>query len=111
MRCPKIGISKGQREGIRMKEVIYDFEEFKAKVDIAKPLHHCCMRKATDKRGFFYRLTFRVYGIDKNNGHVLIFERQKRTTIAELEEHPKDYKEFVDEYAKPLGSTEGEWIP
>jgi hypothetical protein len=94
-----------------MKEIIYDIEEFKAKVDKTKPLHHCAMRKSIDQHGVFYRIIFRIYGIDKNNGHILIFETQKRTSIAELEQHPQDYKAFVQKYAKPLGSTEGAWMP
>jgi hypothetical protein len=94
-----------------MKEIIYDIEEFKAKVDETKPLHHCAMRKSVDQHGIFYRIIFRIYGIDKNNGHVLIFETQKRTTVTELEQHPKDYQNFVEKFAKPLGSTEGMWIP
>ena len=94
-----------------MKEIVYDIEEFKAKVDKAKPLHHYAMRKSIDQHGIFYRIIFRIYGIDKNNGHILIFETQKRTTIAEVEQHQKDYKAFVEKYAKPLGSTEGAWMP
>ena len=94
-----------------MKEIIYSFEEFKAKVDAAKPLHHRAMRKSIDQHGIFYRIIFRIYGIDKNSGHILIFETQKRTSIAELEQHPQDYKTFVEKYAEPLGSTEGAWQP
>jgi hypothetical protein len=94
-----------------MKEIIRDIEEFKAKVDKAKPLHHCAIRRSTDKNGIFYHIIFRIYGIDKNNGHILIFETQKRTTFMELEQHPQDYKKFVEKYAKPLGSTEGAYVP
>jgi len=94
-----------------MKEIVYDIKEFKAKVDEAKPVHHCAMRKSIDQQGVFYQIIFRIYGVDKNNGHVLIFEAQKRTTVAELEQHPKDYQKLVEEFAKPLGSTEGMWIP
>ena len=94
-----------------MKEIVYDIKEFKAKVDQAKPLHHCAMRKSIDQHGIFYRIIFRIYGIDKASGHVLIFGVQKRTTIAELEQHQKDYQKLVEKYAKPLGSTEGAWTP
>ena len=93
-----------------MKEVIYDFEEFKAKVDKAKPIHHDAIRKSIDKQGIFYQIVFRIYGIDKNNGNIIIFEAIKRTTIMEEKKHPEDYKNFVEKYAKPLGSTEGMWI-
>jgi len=92
-----------------MKEILYKYEEFKQRVDTTKPIHHAAKRKTRD--GFFYRLIFRVYGIDKNNGHILIFETQTNSTIADVEKHPNAYKRFVEKYAKPLGSTEGVWIP
>ena len=92
-----------------MREILYKFEEFKQRVNTAKPIHHAAKRKTRD--GFFYTLIFRIYGIDKNHGHVLIFETRKRTSIAELEQHPREYKAFVEKYAKPLGSTEGAWTP
>ena len=90
-----------------MKEIIRNFEEFKNRVDPSKPLHHQATRKTKD--GFFYILTFRIYGIDKNNSHILIFEDRKITTVTELEHHLQHYKTFVEKYAKPLGSTEGAW--
>jgi len=86
-----------------MKEIVYDIKEFKAKVDKAKPVHHCAMRKSIDQHGIFYRIIFRVYGIDKNNGHVLIFEAQKRTTVAELEQHPKDYQKTCGRVCQTFG--------
>lgn len=94
-----------------MKEILFNFNEFKERIDSAKPLHHCAMRKPIDKHGIFQRIVFRVYGIDKNNGHILIFETQKRTSIVELEQHPREYQKLVEQFAKPLGSTEGAWVP
>jgi len=94
-----------------MKEIIYDYNEFKSRLNPAKPIHHNGIRENTDKQGIFYRLRFRIYGLYKKDGHVLIFEAFKRTTLAEYENHKKDYDAFVEKFAKPLGSTEGEWIP
>jgi hypothetical protein len=91
-----------------MREILYKFEEFKQKVDTAKPIHHAAKRKTKD--GFFYKLIFRVYGIDKNNGHIIIFEVQANSTLADFERHPSEYRKFVEKYAKPLGSTEGAWL-
>ena len=94
-----------------MKEVIYDFEEFKAKVDTSIPVHHEGIRECIDKQGIFYRITFRMYAIDKDTGHILIFEAYKRTTIMEEKQHREDYLSFVEKFAKPLQSTEGKWMP
>jgi hypothetical protein len=93
-----------------MKEIVYDIEEFKARVDESKPLHHCAKCKSVDKYGVFYRIVFRIYGIDKKNGHIIIFEAQKRASVAEVQQHQKRYERFVEKYAEPLGSTEGMWI-
>jgi hypothetical protein len=92
-----------------MKEVVFDYEEFKAKVDMTKPLHHCCYSKCIDKRGIFYRLEFWITGIGKNGGHVVCYYAERRTTVAEKEADRKWYGEMVKRFAEPLGSTEGEW--
>lgn len=91
-----------------MKEILYKFEEFKQRVDTSKPIHHAAKRKTRD--GFFCTLIFRLYGIDKNNGHIIIFETQVNSTLADMERHPSEYKRFVEKYAKPLGSTGGAWL-
>ena len=94
-----------------MKEIIYDYDEFKNRLDSTKPIHHNGMRENVDKQGLFFRLRFRIYAMDKKDGHVLIFEAFKRTSLAEYEDHKKNYDDFVEKFAKPLDSTEGEWIP
>ncbi|MCW4047332.1 MAG: hypothetical protein NWE99_07200 [Candidatus Bathyarchaeota archaeon] len=94
-----------------MKEIIYSIEEFKAKIDPAKPLHHSATRKRMDPHGIFHSIIFRIYGIDKNAGHIVIFETQTPTTAAELKEQHIEYQRLVEQYAKPLGSTEGAWQP
>ncbi|MEM2972081.1 MAG: hypothetical protein QW270_06655 [Candidatus Bathyarchaeia archaeon] len=90
-------------------EVVYSFEEFKAKVDLAKPVHHCSYGKCIDKHGIFYRLEFLLCGIAKNDGHIICWVAKRRTTIGERESDKKWYNELVEKCAKPLGSTEGEW--
>jgi hypothetical protein len=92
-----------------LKEVVYDIEEFKAKVDTTKPVHHCAMRKSVDKYGVFYRIIFRIYGIEKNSSHILIFEAQEPIAMPELKQQWKVYEKLREKYAKPLGSTEGAW--
>lgn len=52
-----------------------------------------------------------MLSLDKKEGLVLIFEALKHTTLAEFESHKGDYDGFVEKFAKPLGSTEGEWLP
>lgn len=91
-----------------MKEVIYDFEEFKNAIDLQGPLHHVGERKCIDKQGIFYEIIFRIYGVSKKDGHIVIFEAMKRTTILEEKDHQKDYVAMVDKWAKPIHSTEGE---
>ncbi|MEM3788304.1 MAG: hypothetical protein QXN95_00345 [Candidatus Bathyarchaeia archaeon] len=92
-----------------MREIIRNFEEFKERADRAKPMHHSGTIIA--KGGFIHRLVFRIYGIDKHNGHVLIYETQKASPFAETEQLQREYGRLVEKYAKPLGSTEGAWVP
>jgi hypothetical protein len=107
-----------------MREVIFDIEEFKAKVDNAKPLHHAAWRKPLDREGIFYELTFRIYGISKNGSHILVYEAKNRISTLDIpsEFHKTNnafdnltlyvkakYEEFEQIVAKPLGSTEGKW--
>jgi hypothetical protein len=98
---------KKEREAYSMKEVICNFEEFKAKVDLNKPLHHSAAIIA--KEGFIQRLIFRVYGIDKDRSNILIFEYQKPSPLADVDQLQSDYRRLVEKYAKQLGSTEGAW--
>lgn len=34
-----------------MREIVYDFEEFRARVDRGKPIHHSCWHRLVDKYG------------------------------------------------------------
>ena len=94
-----------------MRELLYEYEEFKAKVDRSKPVHHRAVQKPLDKHGVFVSLVFQIYGLDRNNGHVLVFEAEKRASQADPETCRKAYREFAQKYAEPLGSTEGAWRP
>lgn len=94
-----------------MKEVIYDYEEFKNTIDTNQPIHHCGERKCIDKYGVFFEIIFRIFGIHKKKGHIVVFEARRRTTIMEEKNHQKDYLAMAEKWAKPLGSTEGELIP
>lgn len=106
-----------------MKEIVYDYNEFKAKADLTKPLHHHSIYECKDPHGITHWLSFRIYGISINGNHIIIFEEKHKFTIFEI---PKIYgngnvydrlnqwimdfyRNLVQKYAKPLGSTEGEW--
>ena len=106
-------------------EFVYSIDEFKAKVDMSKPLHHDAWRNSIDEHGIFYELTFRIYGISKK-GHVLVYESKARINTLDI---PKEYhktnnanqnlvlwvkdiyEKFAKETAIPLGSTPGRWEP
>ncbi|MEM3536679.1 MAG: hypothetical protein QXF44_02760 [Candidatus Bathyarchaeia archaeon] len=92
-----------------MKEILYNYEEFKNNVDTTKPIHHSA--KIKTRNGFFYQLIFRLYGVNKNNSNIIIFEAQKTSTFADPEQQQKEYLNFVEKYAKPFGSTEGALVP
>jgi len=115
-----------------MREIVYTFEDFKAKVDLSKPIHHDGWRDPIDEHGIFYCLTFRIYGISKNGGHILVYESKARVRV---DDYPKDFQfpkeveethnayakfdywckhlfeKFARETAIPLGSTAGRWEP
>ena len=95
-----------------MKEIVFDYGEFKRKVDVAKPIHHCLWRICVDKKhGVIYRLTFRLFGLSKEGNHILVWQTQRLTTISstDAKANKEWYSDIVKKYAEPLGSTEGEW--
>lgn len=105
-----------------MKEIVYCLEDFKERVDLSKPLHHDGWRDPIDEHGIFYKLTFRIYGVSKNGGHILIYESHAKVSTLDI---PKEYhrsnnaydnlnvwcrelfEKFARETAEPLGSTAG----
>lgn len=108
-----------------MKEVVYDFEEFKEYVDLSKQIHHQAVRKPIDRHGLIHELVFRMYGVSKD-GHLLVFEHRElldslnipkefcktHNAYKDLQIYAKHvYEKLVEKFAKPLGSTEGRWEP
>ncbi|MEM0111569.1 MAG: hypothetical protein QXU09_03070 [Thermoproteota archaeon] len=107
---------------IGVKEVIYSFDEFLEKVDLSKPLHHQGIYEFKDPNGFIHLLTFRIYGVSRSGGHVIVFEERHILTAFNIPEVYGDgslfnrmkrwaldfYQSLVEKYAKPLNSTEGE---
>ena len=97
-----------------MKEVVYDFEEFKAKVDLSKPIHHSAWVKVVDQYGVVRQLEFKIFGISESRGNIVVFEVRELFQGFGKEGNQKAkeiYEKFVEKYAKPLGSTEGRWEP
>ena len=90
-----------------LKEILHSYEEFKARVDSNRPIHHRAFSRMFS--GLFCRLVFRVYGIDKNNGGIVVFEVHRLFMTLDFEEQESVYRKLVEKYAKPLGSTEGAW--
>ena len=90
-----------------LKEILQSFEEFKARIDQGKPVHHRAFRRIFG--GLFCRLVFRIYGIDKNSGGIVIFEAHGMCMASDFGEKESAYRKLVEKYAKPLGSTEGAW--
>jgi len=90
-----------------LKEILHSYEEFKARIDSDKPIHHRAFRRIFD--GLFSRLVFRIYGVDKKSGGIVIFEAHRIFTTLDFEEQENAYRKLVEKYAKPLGSTEGAW--
>ena len=110
-----------------MKEIVYDFDEFKNKVSMGSPIHHSCVGRFADKQGILYNLTFRVYGVSRDGSHILIFETTRRLDTLSKGFNEKwtegDFhsrlniaiKDTLEElrktYAVPIGSTEGRLEP
>jgi len=90
-----------------LKEILHSYEEFKARIDLDKPIHHRAFRRIFG--GLFCRLVFKVYGIDKNDGGIVVFEVHRLFMTLDFEELESVYRKLVEKYAKPLGSTEGAW--
>jgi hypothetical protein len=109
-----------------MMEFCYKLEDFKSRVDLSKPLHHDFWREPLDKEGMFHQLIFRIYGISKNGGHIIVYETRLNVSTLDV---PKEYHKTGNAYenlrlwvkdlsekiskekAEPLGSTPGRWEP
>ena len=109
-----------------MMEFCYNYADFKLRVDFTKPLHHDFWREPLDKEGIFHQLIFRIYGISKNGGHIVVYETRLNVSTLDV---PKEYcktnnaydnmrlwvKDIAEriskEKAEPLGSTPGRWEP
>jgi len=95
-----------------MREIVYDFDEFRRKVDAGRGVHHDGDVEVLG--GCVYKVTFRVYGVSKG-GHVLVFE--VATIVNGLRRPEKTAEELIKEaldgleakYARPLNSTPGRW--
>jgi len=90
-----------------LKEILHSYEEFKARIDLDKPIHHRAFRRIFG--GLFCCLVFRVYGIDKNSGRIIVYEVHRMCMASDFGEQESAYRKLVEKYAKPLGSTEGAW--
>lgn len=96
-----------------LKEVVYDFDEFKKKVDTSRSVHHDADVKQI-LPPTVSKLVFRMYGVSKD-GHVLVFKKVR--VIDQLQHPEKEVGELVREaldelerqFSKPLGSTPGRW--
>ena len=95
-----------------MKEVVFDFEEFKERVNMEKPLHYTVMYRNPDGCGAFYYVKLHIFGVSKQ-GHIIVFEtEQKLNTLTEpkpIEIVRKTADKLVETYAKPLNATPGRW--
>jgi hypothetical protein len=60
-----------------MKEFVYDFREFKEKVSTVDPIHHSCTGSFIDREGLIYELTFRIYGVSKQGGHIILMTQDE----------------------------------
>ena len=99
-----------------MREVVYDYKEFCKKVDIDKPIHHYFLHKSLDQYGCIREIKIVIFGLSKKHGHILKFETVERfdgvCSNKELNERMKAIiMKFVDNFAVPLGSTEGRFEP
>ncbi len=92
-----------------MREILFDYDEFKNRLDPSKPVHHCFYIKALDKQGIFYRLEFWLTGVSKDDNHIIAFYSERHTAIGEKNLDRKWMDEMVERFAKSLGSTDGEW--
>lgn len=96
-----------------MREVVCDYEFFKANVDLSKPIHHCAYQKCVDRKyGVLYKHWFIITGIPRkplNSNHIICFYTETTFRIGENDRVQKWFNELVEKYAKPLSSTEGEW--
>ena len=96
-----------------MKEVVYDFEEFKEKVNVERGIHHSAAVEPI-LPPTVQKVVFRMYGISKD-GQILMFEHVK---VVDSMQHPElkpeecikeALKELEAKFARPLGSTPGRW--
>lgn len=97
-----------------LKEIVYDFNEFRKKVDTRRSVHHSADVEQIVPPTVS-KLVFKMFGVSKEGEHVLVFECVR---LIDRLQHPEKevgelVKEALDElerrFAEPLGSTPGRW--
>src|SRR5580700_7025200 len=86
-------------------ETLFDYSEFREKLDASKPIHHNAY-SLPNSRGTVIS-TLRIYAFGKSS-RVVCFERRFETSqYVGPEKAAEVLKEMVDGFAIPLGSTPG----
>ncbi len=94
-----------------MKERVFDFEEFKRRVDANKPIHWAVREKCVDpKLGVLYRMWLSITGLSVEGGHIVEFYQETTVMIADEEKKKQTVEEWKSRYVEPLKATPGEWM-
>jgi len=115
-----------------LKEIVYDYEFFKSKINKTEPIHFDLESRTLDRFGLSIELVFRLYGItsfifNPNERIIVIFEKRETVNTNSTEFYNKwqkkeishdemirleikeRYDKFIKEYCEPLKATEGKW--
>jgi len=115
-----------------LKELIYDYDEFKRRISNAYPVHYACDTRTKDRFGLLIEVRLRLYGITSYLMHpdervIVIFEKTETINTNSKEFHDKwsgkqlshdqqvfneikeRYDKFIEEFGEPLKATEGRW--
>jgi len=115
-----------------LKEIVYDYEFFKSRINQNRPIHFSLKTRSIDKFGLIIELVFRLYGItpfmlNPDERIIVIFEKRETVNTNSTEFYNKwqkkeishdemirleikeRYDKFIKEYCEPLKATEGKW--
>jgi len=99
-----------------MKEIVWDWEEFKKRVDKDKPIHYYTTYKPLDKWQEEWQAEIRVIGIAKDFSWLLEFQKIALVETPEMDQTKKEkmirtvLEKLKEQYADEVKATEGTYI-
>ena len=97
-----------------MIEIALEYDDFRKRVDMTKPIHYNFNISPIDKFGSGYQVEFNLVGLEKNSMWIIKHQQTKEIELEENEQIGDKAGRIIDGLvfllAKPLGATLGDYV-